>query len=108
MNGWLDALLVGSASCAAFGYAIYALGPKSWRARILAALAAQLRRLPAPGLRAAAARLTAAAGRKGGACGGCDSCGTDTGAGAGAAGAGGTGDGAADIKIPLSQIGRRR
>jgi hypothetical protein len=80
MNAILDNLLVGAVLLASLGYAIYKLGPRALRQRILAAL-----------------RLSASAGKSQGACGGCDNCGTDT----------APQSASAEIKIPVAKIGRR-
>ena len=103
MNGFLDDVLVGLILFAGFGYAAYALGPKSLRARLLTGLAAIIGRLPAfPGAGAVAGRLAEKSRLKSGAaCGGCDNCGSDP--------APKTAQGSSsDIHVPLSKIGRRR
>jgi hypothetical protein len=81
MNAIFDNLLVGALLLASLGYAIYKLGPRALRKRILAAL-----------------RLSTSAGKSESACGGCDNCGSDTAA---------TPSSSAEIKIPVAKIGRR-
>jgi hypothetical protein len=106
MNGILDGSLVCLALLLSVGYALLSLGPRSLRAKLLALLSRAAARVPAVlGLRGAAQRLSiAAAGKSQGACGGCDDCGTTT---AGAA-ASPTGDSpAAEVRVPVSKIGRR-
>jgi hypothetical protein len=112
MNGLLDDFLVGLILLGGFGYAAYALGPTRFRARLLTGLAELMGRLPASlGLRAVAGRLAEKARLKsGGACGGCDNCGAD------AAPATttmtttvtATGTAPTEIRVPLTQIGKRR
>jgi len=92
MSGWLDHMLVGIALFFGFGYAMYSLGPKSWRARWLGGTAAVLRRLPGAASRRAAEQLAVRAGKTGGACGGCADCGSAT----------------SEVRIPLAKIGKRR
>ena len=83
MNGFLDDFLVGLILLAGFGYATYALGPKSLRVRLLTLLGAKSRLKP------------------GGACGGCDNCGADA--------ATKTTSGApSETRVSLAKIGRRR
>ena len=106
MNGILDNALVGLALLASAGYAVVSLGPRSLRWRILGILSRAAARAPAfLGLGRAAQRLAAASTVKGGACGGCDSCGAD----------GETGgqksatqnSSAAEFRVPVGKIGRR-
>ncbi len=96
----IDELLVGLVLLASVIYAAFALGPKTLRGRVLRAAAGVLRRLPAvPGVHVIAQRLQAAAGGKaGGACGGCDNCGSEPRAEA---------PPAAEVRVPLAKIGRR-
>jgi hypothetical protein len=107
MNHWLDQSLVGLLLAASAGYALMTLGPKTLRKRILAGLSRLAARAPRMfGLSQWAQRLQAAAAAKPkGACGGCEDCGT--GAGTGAGSASGAQSTPAEIKIPLSKIGRR-
>lgn len=85
MNGLLDYVLVGSALFASIVYAVFALGPRSWRRRLVVAGA---RLSAAFGLRRLAQRMEIAAANPGS--GGCGGCGCN------------------DAKIPLRKIGRRR
>ncbi len=111
MNGFLDGVLVGLMLLAGFGYSIYALGPKSLRARLLTGAATLLGR--APGLRSMAERL-AAASSSGAACGGCGTCGSKDATAQTATGS----DvrprvrddvaGMSEVRVPLTKIGRRR
>jgi hypothetical protein len=105
VSGVLDDLLVGLVVLAGFGYAGYSLGPKSLRARVLTGAAWLLRRAPVPPLRRAAERMAAGVGKAGGACGGCDDCGSNAANRSGAP-QGGAGT-APDIRIPLAKIGKR-
>jgi sugar phosphate permease len=86
MNAVLDDFLVGAMLLASIGYAVYKLGPRTLRARILAALG-----------------RSAAAGKSQGACGGCDNCGSESTESPSSAAA----QSSAEIKIPVAKIGRR-
>jgi hypothetical protein len=105
MHSILDGLVVGTVLAISVVYAAFSLGPKALRRRTLLGAAFLLRTLPDTlYLRALALRLeTAAAQKAAGACGGCDSCGsaqastTATPAGANSA----------EVRIPISTIGRR-
>jgi len=100
MNHWLDQSLVGLLLAASAGYALMTLGPKTLRMRILAGLSRLAARAPRVfGLSRWAQQLQAAAAKPKGACGGCEDCA------AGAAPPAQTSP--AEIKIPLSKIGRR-
>ena len=79
MNRILDVSLVGLVLLVSAGYAVSALGPRTLRQRVLAALSRVAARAPTLfGLRRAAEWLDAAsAGKAKGACGGCESCGTE-------------------------------
>ena len=106
MNGILDGSLVCLALLLSVGYALLSLGPRSLRAKLLALLSRAAARVPAVlGLRGAAQRLSiAAAGKSQGACGGCDDCGTS----AADATKSATGESqAAEVRIPVTKIGRR-
>jgi hypothetical protein len=81
MNAVLDNILVGALLLASLGYAVYRLGPRALKKRILAALG-----------------RSASAAKSQGACGGCDNCGTDPAAPQSSSG---------EIKIPVGKIGRR-
>jgi hypothetical protein len=72
----LDDSLVGILLLASALYAIYSLGPRRLRGRLLAGMAAALRGLSAfPAFGALAQRLRAASADPKGACGGCAGCG---------------------------------
>jgi hypothetical protein len=126
----VDDLAVALAILASVIYALLALGPRALRARLLAGSGALLLRLPrfarlsGLGLRLRNAGRGISGSKAGGACGGCDSCGSETApggtpgargtaadvAGTGARGAGVVGSGPAappEVRIPLSKIGRR-
>jgi hypothetical protein len=97
MNSVIDNSLVGLALLVSAGYALLSLGPRSLRRRLLAASSRATAFL---GLRRTAGRLSAAsAGKAHGACGGCDSCGSDQPP---------TTEGpAAEVRVPVGKIGRR-
>ena len=80
MTALIDDILVGLALLASIGYALLALGPKSWRHRIRSAL----------GFKSTDAKSAAA-------CGGCEGCGSDAAA----------PQAPAEIHIPVGKIGRR-
>ncbi len=101
----LDDVLVGSILLASGLYALVSLGPRSFRRRLSATVAALLRFAPRiPGLQRLALRLEAAAAAPAtGACGGCDNCGSEPARpGPAARQAGGP-----EVRIPVSNIGRR-
>jgi hypothetical protein len=79
MNSFLDDVLVGLVLLASVGYALYSLGPRTLRARLLIGMSSLLGRFPAfLGLRGIAEHLASAASVKSnGSCGGCDNCGSD-------------------------------
>jgi hypothetical protein len=114
MNAFLDDFLVGLVLLAGFGYALYSLGPKALRTRLLMGLSWLLSRVPAViGVRGLSQRLEMRATLKAkGACGGCDNCGSDSSAAktAGGSGVGGSsvGDSGGEVRVPLEKIGRRR
>jgi hypothetical protein len=85
MSSLLDKLLVGTALLASLLYAIVALGPRTWRSRIAAALAA--------------CGLGRVAPKASGACGGCDNC---------AAPDAKESTAGAETRVPLEDIGRRK
>ena|SRR5450631_1163248 len=101
MNRILDNTLVGLVLLVSAGYALSSLGPRSLRRRGLAALGQLAARAPSfLGLRRTAQWLDAAAGAKPqGACGGCDSCGSEPAAGEKLP--------AAEVRVPVEKIGRR-
>ena len=102
MHGILDDVMVGAVLAASIIYAAFSLGPKVLRQRALQGAAAALRRVPG-GLhvRGMALRLEAAAMKGKGACGGCDNCGGQPSATTPTAAR------AAEVRVPLSTIGRR-
>jgi hypothetical protein len=103
MNSILDNSLVALALLASAGYAVASLGPKSVRRRLLSAMARATARAPRfLGLRKISERLDAASRKAQGACGGCDSCGSDQ-APAGTA----TENSPAAVSVPVAKIGRR-
>ncbi len=99
MNAFLDDFIVGAALLASIGYAIYKLGPKNVRKRILEAASQALKSAPASlGFTCLADRLEIASGKNQGACGGCDNCGTESTSAPQSSG---------EISVPVSKIGRR-
>lgn len=106
MNGVLDATLVGLALAASAAYVVAVLGPRAWRARLLAALASWCARAPAGSRRRRAAeRIAAAAAKSQAACGGCGDCGASAGS---RSAASNTRKKPADVvEFPVERIGRR-
>ena len=100
MNNILDDTLVGLALMVSAGYAVSSLGPRSLRRRLLGALSRLTARAPAfLGLRRTARWFERASdGRADGACGGCDSCGSEPAAQKPAV---------AEVSVPVTKIGRR-
>jgi hypothetical protein len=105
MNSILDNSLVGLVLIVSAGYAVSSLGPRSLRQRLLAALSRLLARAPAfLGVRRLARRLdVASAGKAQGACGGCDSCGSEQ----APAQKSTENSRAPEVRVPLTKIGRR-
>ena len=101
MHSFLDDFLVGLVLFASVIYAVFSLGPRTLRRRLLAAASALLRRLPGfLGLHDVALRMdTAATTKANGACGGCDNCGPEQSPAAPSSGS--------EFRIPLSKIGKR-
>jgi hypothetical protein len=99
MNAFLDDFIVGAVLLASVGYAIAKLGPKAWRRGILAAMSQVFEAAPVSfRLGGLAQRLETASGRtQGGACGGCDNCGTESAA----------PQSSGEISVPVANIGRR-
>ena len=83
MNAVLDNVLVTAVLLASLGYALVKLGPRALRKRILGHL----------GL-----ILAAASGKAQAACGGCDSCGTESSS---------APQSPSEINVPIAKIGRR-
>jgi hypothetical protein len=100
MNSILDNSLVGLALLASAVYAIASLGPRSLRRRILGVLSRAAARAPAfLGLGRAAQRLAVASAAKAqGACGGCDTCGSEPAT---------PQPSKAEVRVPVAKIGRR-
>jgi hypothetical protein len=99
MNAVLDNFLVGVVLLVSVGYALYKLGPRPLRMRILATLSRVMSAAPAFfKLSRAAQRLANAAGGPAGACGGCDNCGAEPSSPQASSG---------EIKIPAASIRRR-
>jgi hypothetical protein len=99
MNGFLDDFIVGAVLLASIGYAVFKLGPKSLRKRILEATSQTLKAAPAPlRLGGLANRLAVASGKNQGACGGCDNCGAEPASAPQSSG---------EISVPVAKIGRR-
>jgi hypothetical protein len=105
MNSVLDNSLVGLLLLASAGYAVMKLGPRSLRARMLAGLSRVIARAPPGfGLRRISERLGAAsAGKSQGACGGCDTCGSEPASAQSAA----PNSPAAEVRVWVSKIGWR-
>jgi hypothetical protein len=101
MHSFLDDSVVGLVLFASVIYAVFSLGPRALRRRLLAAASTLLRRLPKfLGLRDVALRLDRVASTKAdGACGGCDNCGSEQSSTAPSSGS--------EFRIPLSKIGKR-
>jgi len=101
MNAVLDNFLVGVLLLASVAYAVYKLGPRTLKRRILQTLSRAMAAAPAFfRLGRAAQKLDAAsAGKAQGACGGCDNCGTESSSEAQSS--------SAEIKVPVGKIGRR-
>jgi hypothetical protein len=101
MSGILDNFLVGLALIVSAAYAVASLGPKSLRRRLLGALGWVMAR--APGFlhlqRAAQWFTVASSGKAPGACGGCDSCGSDQGP--------AHKPQESEVNVPVAKIGRR-
>src|SRR5271165_7660395 len=100
MNTLVDGFLVALALLASIGYAIFSLGPRTLRRRLLQAASRLLAIAPSYlGLGRVAGRLSAASIVKpAGACGGCDNCAPDAAA---------TQSAATEVAVPVGNIGRR-
>ena len=99
MNAALDNVLVAAVLLVSLGYALLKLGPRNLRQRILWHLSLILAAAPSY-LRLAgiAQRLAAASGKTPAACGGCDSCGTESSS---------VPQSPSEINVPVAKIGRR-
>ncbi len=97
MNGVLDETLVTLALLVSAGYAFASLGPRSFRRRMLAAAGRLLAHAPSfLGMQRLSKRLAAASTDPAqGACGGCESCGSES------------AEPAPEVRVPITQIGRR-
>jgi hypothetical protein len=99
MNAVLDNFLVAAVLLISLGYALVKLGPRSLRRRILGALSMFFAAAPSfLGLGGVAQRLATASGKSQAACGGCDSCGTETSS---------VTQSPSEINVPIGKIGRR-
>jgi hypothetical protein len=105
MNRILDNCLVGLALLVSAVYAVSALGPRTLRRRVLAALGRITARAPAYfGLRWLANRFAAASAAKApGACAGCDDCGAN----ASPPNPPAHDSPAPEVRVPVSKISRR-
>jgi hypothetical protein len=101
MNAVLDNFLVGLLLLASVGYAVYKLGPRTLKRRILQTVSRAMAGAPAYlKLTRAAQKLDAAsASNAQGACGGCDNCGTES--------SSEPQPSSGEIKVPVAKIGRR-
>ena len=101
MNGILGNSLVALALILSAGYAVSALGPRSLRQSLLAALGRAAAKTPKfLGLRRTGQWLvSASAGKAAGACGGCESCGSEQ--------SSASKSQESEIKVPVANIGRR-
>jgi hypothetical protein len=101
MNAVLDNFLVGVLLLASVSYAVYKLGPRTLKRRILQTLSRAMAAAPAFfGLGRVAQKLDAtSAGKAEGACGGCDNCGTES--------SSEPQPSSAEIKVPVEKIRRR-
>jgi hypothetical protein len=98
MNAILDNILVAAVLLASLGYALVKLGPRSLRKRILGHLSLILAAAPSfLRLAGVAQRLSAASGKNQAACGGCDTCGTES----------SSPQSPSEINVPIAKIGRR-
>ncbi len=97
MNAVLDNFLVAAVLLASLGYALVKLGPKGFRQRILRYLSQILAAAPSfLRVGGVAQRLAAASGKTQAACGGCDSCGSES-----------SSPQPSEINVPIGKIGRR-
>jgi hypothetical protein len=99
MNAVLDNFLVAAVLLVSLGYALIKLGPQPLRQRILWHLSRMLAAAPSFfKLGGVAQRLSAASGKNQTACGGCDSCGTESSS---------VPQSPSEINVPIGKIGRR-
>jgi hypothetical protein len=98
MNAVLDNVLVAVVLLVSLGYALFKLGPRTLRQRILWQLSRVLASAPSfLRLAGVAQRLLAASGKTQAACGGCDSCGESSSA----------PQSSSEVNVPIGKIGRR-
>jgi len=107
MNAVLDNFLVGVLLLASVSYAVYKLGPRTLRSRILRTLSGAMAAAPAFfRLGQVAQKLDAASlGKAQGACGGCDNCGSESSSEPQSSSA--SSASSAEIRIPVANIGRK-
>ena len=99
MNAVLDNFLVAAVLLVSLGYALVKLGPRAVRQRILWCLSWILAAAPSfLRLGGVAQRLSSASGKPQAACGGCESCGTESSA---------VPQSPSEINVPIEKIGRR-
>jgi hypothetical protein len=99
MNAVLDNFLVAAVLLVSLGYAVFKLGPRTFRQRILWHLSLILASAPSfLRLAGVAQRLSAASGKTQAACGGCESCGTESSS---------VPQSPSEINVPVAKIGRR-
>jgi hypothetical protein len=101
MNAVLDNFLVGVLLLASVSYAVYKLGPRTLKRRILQTLGRAMAAAPAFfRLGRVAQKLDATSSAKAlGACGGCDNCGTES--------SSEPQPSSGEIKVPVANISRR-
>jgi hypothetical protein len=99
MNAVLDNFLVAAVLLVSLGYALVRLGPRTLRKRILGHLSVILTAAPSfLKLAGVAQRLSTASGKTQAACGGCDTCGTESSS---------APRSPSEINVPIAKIGRR-
>ncbi len=97
MNAVLDNFLIAAVLLVSCCYALFKLGPRSLRRAILRHLSLILAAAPSfLRLEGIARRLAAASGKTQAACGGCDSCGTES-----------STPQPSEVNVPIGKIGRR-
>ena len=99
MNSVLDNALVAAVLLVSLGYALLKLGPRTLRQRILGQLSRIFAAAPSfLRLAGVAQRLSASSGKTQAACGGCDTCGTESTS---------VPQPPSEINVPVAKIGRR-
>jgi hypothetical protein len=97
MNTALDNFLVAAVILVSLGYALFKLGPRTLRQRILWHSSRVLASAPSfLRLAGVAQRLSAASGKTQAACGGCDTCGESS-----------APQSSSEVNVPIAKIGRR-